>query len=305
MKVLTIIVTYNGMDWIDKCLKSIVGQSEVVVVDNNSSDDTVTYIETNFPSVKLLSQTTNYGFGIANNIGINYALQNEADAVFLLNQDAFAQTDCIKKLITAYQQNSYYGIISPIHLNGNGSAVDYSFLKIVSPFNASSLVSDLIVGCYSKDIYEIYFINAAAWFIPKDVFYKVGGFDPLFFLYGEDDNYCQRVLFHGFKIGIIPNAIIYHDSNNSNYQIGEAGSEKYFRQFLNSVYVKYANINTDNHKQLFNFKVYMLKKVIFKVIAFEIEKAKSLFEKYRKVDVSAIKKSVMRNKIKGSNYLEI
>jgi GT2 family glycosyltransferase len=305
MKVLTIIVTYNGMDWIDKCLKSIVGQSEVVVVDNNSSDDTVTYIETNFPSVKLLSQTTNYGFGIANNIGINYALQNEADAVFLLNQDAFAQTDCVKKLITAYQQNSHYGIISPIHLNGNGSAVDYSFLKIISPFNASSLVSDLIVGSYSKNIYEIYFINAAAWFIPKDVFYKVGGFDPLFFLYGEDDNYCQRVLFHGFKIGIIPNAMIYHDSNNSNYQMGEPGSEKYFRQFLNSVHIKYANINTDNHKQLFNFKIYILKKAISKALTFEIENAKSLFEKYRKVDVSAIKKSVMRNKIKGSNYLEI
>ncbi|WP_369765623.1 glycosyltransferase family 2 protein [Flavobacterium sp. WC2429] len=305
MKVFTIIVTYNGIHWIDKCLNSIVSQSEVLVVDNNSSDDTVTYIKTNFPSVKILPQTINYGFGIANNIGINYALQNEADAVFLLNQDAFAQTDCVKKLVIAYQQNSHYGIISPIHLNGKGSGVDHSFLKIISPFNASSLVSDLILGRYSKSIYEIYFINAAAWFIPKTVFYSVGGFDPLFFLYGEDDNYCQRVLFHGFKIGIIPDAMIYHDSNNSNYQIGEAGTEKYFRQFVNSVLVKYGDVNKNNYKKLKKFKMYIFKNIIINLTFFKIGKAILLFEKYKRVDISGIKKSVMKNKIKGSNYLEI
>lgn len=304
MKVFTIIVTYNGMKWIEKCLRSIVHQSEVVIIDNNSSDETVNYIKLNFPSVNILSQTLNLGFGIANNLGINYALQNGADAVFLLNQDAFAQPDCVKKLAEAYQNNTDYGIISPIHLNGDGSAVDYSFLRVTSP-NASNLISDLIVGNYSKSIYKMNFINAAAWFIPKHVFYKVGGFDPLFFLYGEDDNYCQRVLFHGFKIGIIPNATIFHDSNNSNYQIGIAGSEKYFRQFVNSINVKYANINTDKFKRIKKYKRFILKKAFKKIISFKLQEAKLYYEKYKKIDVVSIYKSVNANKISGSNYLEV
>jgi GT2 family glycosyltransferase len=305
MKVFTIIITYNGMKWIDQCLKSVVNQSEVVVVDNNSSDETANYIKENFTSVNILPQTINHGFGIANNIGINYALKNGADAVFLLNQDAFAQTDCVKNLIIASQQNQDYGILSPIHLNDDGSGVDYSFLKVTSPFHTSDLISDLIVRNFKKTIYEISFINAAAWLIPKEVFYKVGGFDPLFFLYGEDDNYCQRILYHGYKIGIIPNATIYHDSNNSNYQIGEAGSEKYFRQFVNNVNVKYANVNTMNYKQVNMFRYYILKKAFLNLISFKRAKAKLLFDKYKRVDVDSIQKSVIINKKKGSHYLEI
>ncbi|GIZ07449.1 glycosyltransferase family 2 protein [Flavobacterium sp. UMI-01] len=302
MKVFAIIVTYNGMKWIDKCLKSIVNQCEVVVVDNNSSDVTLKYIETNFPLVKILSQTKNHGFGIANNIGINYALQNGADAVFLLNQDAFAQTDCVKKLIGAYHQNPSYGIISPIHLNGDGSALDYTFQKITY---MSDLISDLILGKANDKIYMLNFVNAAAWFIPKKALFEVGGFDPLFFLYGEDDNYCQRMLYHGFKIGIIPNATIYHDSNNSNYLSGTSGSEKYFRQFLNSVYVKYADINTDNYKKLLKLKVYILRNVLMNLITFKIDEAILLFRKFKRLNSALIKKSVMINKKVGANYLEI
>ena len=304
MKIFTIIVTYNGMKWIDKCLLSIVNQSNVVVVDNLSSDNTVSYIRHNFPTVTILPQTSNLGFGGANNIGINYALNNLADAVFLLNQDAFAQPNCVNNLVVAYQNNTNYGILSPIHLNGDGSAVDYSFLKVTSPYYASNLISDLIVRHFSKDVYEINFVNAAAWFIPKEVFYSVGGFDPLFFLYGEDDNYCQRILFHGYKIGIIPNATVYHDSENNNYQAGIAGSEKYFRQFVNGVNVKYADINTNDFKKIKKFKLYVLKKAILYLFNFELDKAKLFYSNFKKIDINSIQKSVEINKKGGFNYFE-
>lgn len=185
--------------------------------------------------------------------------------------------DCITNLKKACIDNPEYGIISPIHLNGDGTAVDYSFLKVTSPFSASNLTSDLIVRKFSKSIYPLKFINAAAWFIPKRVFYEVGGFDPLFFLYGEDDNYCQRILYHGFKIGIIPNATVYHDSNNSNYQVGKIGTEKYFRQFLNNIYVKYADVNTENYQKLKKFKGYILKKSVIFLLSNRLDKSKLFF----------------------------
>ncbi|MFA9189976.1 glycosyltransferase family 2 protein [Flavobacterium sp. FZUC8N2.13] len=304
MKVFTIIITYNGMKWIDKCLNSIINQCEVVVVDNNSSDETVGYIKTNFSCVKVLVQSVNRGFGIANNIGISYALQNGADAVFLLNQDAFAQAACMKNLITAYQKNPDYGIISPIHLNGDGSKVDRSFLAFTHA-NASILISDLIVSKSLDEIYFTKFINAAAWFIPKKVFYKVGGFDPIFFLYGEDDNYCQRILFHGFKIGITPNSTVYHDSNNNNSQLGTVGTEKYFRQFINNIYVKYGNVNTDDYKQLLKFKMYLLKRSIQSLLVFDWVKSKVYVEKFKRIDIDKISHSVKLNRESKANYLEI
>jgi GT2 family glycosyltransferase len=304
-KVFTIIVTYNGMKWIDKCLKSVVYQSEVIVIDNNSTDDTLCFITERFPTVIVLPQTENLGFGLANNKGIDYAIKNGADAVFLLNQDAFAQTDCITNLKKAAQNNPEYGIISPIHLNGDGTEVDYTFLKVTSPFSASNLTSDLIVRKFSKSIYPLKFINAAAWFIPTEVFYKVGGFDPLFFLYGEDDNYCQRIIYHGFKIGIIPNATIFHDSTNSNYKVGEDGSEKYFRQFINNVYVKYADVNTEYYKKLNKLKRYVLKKAVIFLFGNRLDKSKLFFSNYKKINVLLVRKSILINRKKGSHYLDL
>lgn len=302
MKVFTVIVTYNGMTWIDSCLKHIINQSKVVLVDNNSSDETINHVKKNFPTVILLTQTQNFGFGQANNIGISYAINQGAEAVFLLNQDAYVQPACIENLIKEYKNNKDYGIISPIHFNGNRSALDYSFQKLAY---MSPLISDLVTRNFSKRIYDFKFINAAAWFIPKELFYKVGGFDPLFFMYGEDDNFTQRVLYHGFKIGVIPSAEIFHDTSNNNYELGAYGSEKYYRQFINSIYVKYANINTENYKRLRKFKSYMLKKWFVELMFFKKNKAKIYLEKFKMTNIRLIEKSVNNNKKSKPNYLDI
>lgn len=302
MKVFTIIVTYNGLKWIDKCISSGLEQSTVVIVDNNSSDGTSKIITEKFPEVVLLPQDKNRGFGIANNIGISYGLKNGADAVFLLNQDAYVGKDCLENLVKISKIKTDYGIISPLHFNGNGNALDYSFQKLAY---MSPLISDLITKQYSKDIYDFKFINAAAWFIPKDVFLKVGGFDPMFFMYGEDDNFSQRVLYHGFKVGVIPSAEIFHDTSNNNYELGTYGSEKYCRQFINSINVKYANINTDNYKRLWRFKLFLLKKGLIALLFFNISKAKVYLEKFQMVNVKVIKESVKNNKKLKPNYLDI
>lgn len=302
MKVYTIIVTYNAIRWIDKCLREATKQSEVVVVDNKSSDETVSYIADNFSTVKVMPQQKNLGFGLANNVGINYALKQGADAVLLLNQDAIIQQDCVSNLVKAYTSNREYGIISPVHLNGNGSALDFSFQKLAY---MSSLISDLITKNFTKEIYDFKFINAAAWFIPKEVLCIIGGFDPLFFMYGEDDNFSQRVKYHGFKIGVIPNATIFHDSSNSNYRLGTPGSEKYYRQFINTVYVKYANVNTDDNKKLRKLKCYLLKKAFLQLICFNIKMMNVNIKKYKMIDIKSIKNSVYNNRKIKANYLDI
>jgi GT2 family glycosyltransferase len=300
MKVFAVIVTYNGMKWIDKCLEHITKQCEVVVVDNNSNDQTVDFISKNYPKVWLLRQESNLGFGGANNVGISYAINKGGEAVFLLNQDVYVQQDCIENLIKAYSRNKEFGVISPIHFNGDGNALDYSFQKVTY---MSPLISDLITRNFSQKIYDFKFMNAAAWFIPKEVLSIVGGFDPLFFMYGEDDNYCQRILYHNFKIGVIPDAFIYHDSDNNNYVNGEPGTEKYYQQFLNKVLIKYANINTESYKSVGKLKLYLFRKAILSMVTFKVKKSKLFLNKLKKIQSKRIVKSVIDNRIAAPNYL--
>lgn len=218
-KVLVIIVTYNGMKWIKDCLNSVLNSSiktDISIFDNASTDNTPDYIKVNFPQITIISTGKNLGFGKANNLGLQKAINEGYDYAFLLNQDAYIETDTIKKLIQAQIDNPNFGIISPLHLNGKGDAIDQHFLNYISPSHCPSIISDAFLNNH-KQIYETQNANAAAWLISRACIEKVGGFDPIFPHYGEDDDYVNRALFHGFKIGIIPKAIILHDRICASY----------------------------------------------------------------------------------------
>lgn len=125
-KIIIVIVTYNGMLWLPRCLNSTKSYS-VIIVDNNSTDGTVNYVLTNFPDIILIQQKINIGFGQANNIGISYALEQGAKHFFLLNQDAYLEPGCIERLIKAQVRSPEYGILSPLQLNGQGDRLDQRF----------------------------------------------------------------------------------------------------------------------------------------------------------------------------------
>lgn len=213
MKVCAVVVTYNGATWIEKCLQSIVSVpaiNDVKVVDNGSSDSTVKIIEAKFPQVDLIRASQNLGFGQANNIAISKGLSQGADFFFLLNQDAWVIKDAVEHLVKIARTFPSFGILSPVHINPVNGDMDYNFTRYISPEHCKGLLSDLYTGTLSP-VYETDFVNAAAWLISRDCIERVGIFDPIFFHYGEDRNYCQRVLYHGLKIGICPAAVVAHD----------------------------------------------------------------------------------------------
>jgi len=130
MKVLVIIVSYNFESWIERCLGSLRLSRypvDTVVIDNGSKDRTIQRIKKDFPEVRLLPQTENLGFGKANNIGMKIALKEGYDFVFLLNQDAWIDSNTIGKLVELSQSHPQYGILSPVHLTGKGDKPDPGF----------------------------------------------------------------------------------------------------------------------------------------------------------------------------------
>jgi len=215
-KIFAIIVTYNGKQWYDQCFGSLRTSEipiNVVVIDNASSDDTVDYIKQNYPEVHLIVSDRNLGFGQANNKGMRYALDNGTDYVFLLNQDAWIEPNTIKELVDAHKKQPEYGVLSPIHLNAQKTTIEKGLIVYLSTtrHTPNELISDFYLGL-KKEIYDTNYVNAAAWLLPGKTLETVGGFDPLFYHYGEDDNYLSRVFYHGFKVGIVPKVTICHDT---------------------------------------------------------------------------------------------
>ena len=298
-----IIVTYNAMQWLSKTLSSIPAEFSVVIVDNNSSDKTLDFIKNNYPQITVLPQSENLGFGKANNLGISYALNKGAEYVFLLNQDAYLHPRTIEKLLDAHKLNPQLGIISPLHLNGNGDNLDVGFLNAITNSGLEHF-NDNFKAQKLNSIYELPFVNAAAWLLPKQTLEIVGGFDPIFFHYGEDDNYCQRILFQGLKIGVVTDAIINHDRENRTPKKVEMYSAQYFKIKEKDYKTRWSNILNEDCN--FTIKLWELQKrrikafLRFNFKAFlGVSKEIKLIKKHK----SAILDSRAINMTKGRHYL--
>lgn len=209
-----VIVTYNGAKWIQSCLQSLRDSTcsvSVIVVDNQSSDETVAIIRQHFTEVRVINAGRNLGFGQANNHGIKMALAEGADAVLLLNQDAWVQPQTIATLAGALEREREYGILSPLHLDGTGTALDSHFFTYFNQSHVRGWIESTLLHQPAPAVVSTSFVNAACWLLSSHCLLKVGPFDPFYFHYGEDMNFCQRTIFHGYKIGIHTSCSIHHD----------------------------------------------------------------------------------------------
>ena len=211
-RVLAVVVTYNAMRWADRCLGSLLRSSlkpAVLVVDNGSSDGTREHVRSAFPEVRLECRPENPGFGAANNIGLRMALEEGFDFVYLMNQDAWVEEDTLELLAAAHRPE--FGVLSPVQNTAEG-APDANFQR----WCGSSLrLAGVQPGKTSPDavpgIVEVPFVMAAHWLVSRGALRKVGGFSPAFRQYGEDDNYIDRLHWHGFSCGVVPAASAVHD----------------------------------------------------------------------------------------------
>lgn len=235
--ILVVIVTYNAMPWIEKSLNSCRASSvrvQVFIVDNGSTDGTQEYVIENYPEIVLYQSQKNLGFGRANNIGLQKALDESYDYVYLLNQDAWVFPDTLNNLINVHKKHPEYGVLSPMQLQANGLHFDEKFLHNVIS-TAQSGRERLEEGWYFNrlsEIYEVNFVMAAHWLISRKCIKTVGGFSPTFPHYGEDDNYLQRCRYWGMKVGIVPSAKAIHDREN---RIDSEEKSQYIARYIEAL----------------------------------------------------------------------
>lgn len=206
-KVLVIVVTYNGLHWLERCLRSVAGDpsaslgmtTDVYVWDNDSTDGSADYVAAHFPQAHLVRSAENLGFSKANNMGFEWAIKKGYDYVYLLNQDAWLAPGALEALVAASEAHPDYAVLSPLQCQDGYKAFDPQFSKLYPIPSAEQVI-------------EVKRVMAAHWLVPVGALKTVGPFEEeMFPFYGQDDDWCNRARYHGYKVGVVPGAKAVHD----------------------------------------------------------------------------------------------
>jgi N-acetylglucosaminyl-diphospho-decaprenol L-rhamnosyltransferase len=223
-----IVVSYNTREMTLDCLRVLYEnlgniEAQVQVVDNASSDGSATAIKAAFPAIELIENPENSGFGAANNLAMKQA---RGRFFLLLNSDAFVRPGAIQALVAALESLPDAAAIGPRLLNRDGS-LQRSCWRFPSPGQA--WIENLGVaallrersrwGDYRRWGHDseraVDFVIGACLLVRREVYEKIGGFDPAFWMYAEETDWQKRMHAAGYEIWFTPSAEVEHWSGAS------------------------------------------------------------------------------------------
>lgn len=235
-KVAVVILNWNGKKYLHDFLPSVLASTwpdlEVVVGDNGSSDGSVTYLQTRFPSITVVENNDNYGF----TGGYNRVLaQVEADYFILLNSDVEVEPGWIEPVITQMEDDERIAAAAPKvksyhqkdhfeHAGAAGGFID----KYGYPFCRGRIFFDIEPDKGQYEVPgEIFWASGATMFIKKKCWDEAGGFDESFFAHMEEIDLCWRLKNMGYKVVYCPQSQVYHVGG------GTLNAENPFKTYLN------------------------------------------------------------------------
>lgn len=220
-------------DCIQSLLKVIPSDSEIIVVDNGSEDDSLQIIENTFGStIKLISGERNLGFAGGNNLGAKAA---SGHYLIFLNSDTIIENDFITPCIKILEENQHIGIIAPRLKLADGNFQKAAYGRFPALWKLLTQQTKRELALSDGDYTEVDWVSGCALIIPRELFDKIGGWDENFFLYYEDVDLCRRVHEAGFTCAIAHEADIIHlggrsADNNSIKQYYYRSQDYYFKK---------------------------------------------------------------------------
>lgn len=226
-----IIVSYNVRHFLEQCLLSVRRAAtgittEVIVVDNASEDDTIFYLQPRFPEVQFIAAGANLGFAKACNLGYRQASGNY---ILYLNPDTLLAEDCLQKVFAFIQSTPDAGAVGVRMIDGSGRYLPeskrglpkaltsfYKLCGFTRLFPRSKVFARYYLGHLSPQQTNVVEVLAGAFMLlPRAVHEKVGGFDEVFFMYGEDIDLCYRILQAGYRNYYFAETTIIHFKGES------------------------------------------------------------------------------------------
>lgn len=229
-----VIPNWNGKHLLEKCLTSInnlvYDNFEVIIVDNGSSDDSIEYISSNFPKIRLVPLASNTGFAHAVNVGIKAC---KGEYIALLNNDTEVDRYWLSELVKPFLQSQEIGIVASKLLNFYDRArIDSAgdVLNIVGqayPIGGGEL--DCPVWNEGRFIFSA---TGGASAYRKSLLEEIGLFEEIFFMYFEDVDISYRAQRAGYKVWYQPSAVIYHIQKASSKKSRELLEYYLYRNFV-------------------------------------------------------------------------
>ena len=279
MKVAVIILNWNGKKLLEKFLPSVIKHSknaEIIIADNNSTDNSICFLESNYPEVRIIKNKGNYGYAK----GYNESLKKvDADIFVLLNSDVEVTENWINPIEEKFEKEKDLAIVQPKILNyNNKNKFDYAggsggFIdKYGYPYCRGRVLFNIEqdTGQYN-DEKEIDWASGACLFIRKKVYNLLEGLDEDFYLHMEEIDMCLRAKALGLKIKVVPSSIVYHMGGGT---LGKRDNKKVFYNFRNSLY----NIvkNYKDYKRILFFRIVILDSIAGILFLFKL-KFKNIF----------------------------
>ncbi|WP_040251693.1 glycosyltransferase family 2 protein [Psychroserpens mesophilus] len=200
MKLSVVILNYNVRYFLELCLKSVEASlvhidAEIIVVDNQSSDDSCLMVKTMFPKVKLIENKDNFGFSKGNNIAVAEAI---GEYVCILNPDTVVAENTFEDLLQFADQQSNLGILGCRLIDGQGRFLPESKRNVPRPLIAIKKMLGFSKSYYTSDLNEKSIGNASVFvgafmLMKRDIYNQVQGFDEDYFMYGEDIDLSYKV----------------------------------------------------------------------------------------------------------------
>jgi GT2 family glycosyltransferase len=214
MHVAVVIPMWNQLELTLRCLRSVaeLAPAWTIVVDNASQPDPRTALENVLPSIEVLRQPGNLGFAGGCNAGIRRALDLGADAVLLLNNDAVAEPEMLKRLAAELEADARLGAV------GAKTLTDEESPRIHCAFATLTFHAPLIrlEGWLEPDVAklsearDVDSVSGGAMLMRRQALADVGLLDETFFAYHEDVDWCARARARGWRIRYVPAALVYH-----------------------------------------------------------------------------------------------
>ena len=266
-----IIISYNSKEYVIDCIKSIIYTCydfipEIIIVDNNSSDNTVEVVENLFPDVVLVKNEENYGYAKAINIGVENA---KGDYLILSNADVIYRKNSIQTLVSHIVANTC-SICGPQQIFPDGkfqrSFGYFPSIKraIYDVFGITKYVQNNKRREFEKGIqkpYKVEYIDGAILCANKNTFYNLNRFDEDYFFYSEEVDFCYKAQMKGIDCCIVPRSIVVHHRGGSQEKQGM--SYKSIEMLING-----EKMFLKKHKSEFESNAYFtLELIYFKLLA--------------------------------------
>ena len=269
MTLSVIIVNYNVKHFLEQCLCSVQKATagllaEVLVIDNNSADHSIEYLEPAFPGVKFITNKENFGFAKACNQGLKIA---SGKYILFLNPDCIVPEDCFLKCIDFLETHPDAGALGIKMIDGSGRFLKESKRAFPSPLTSLYKLFGLSKIFPRSEIFSKYHLGhldenknseadvlaGAFMMIKKKVLETTGGFDEVFFMYGEDVDLSYRIQKAGYKNYYFAESTIIHFKGESTRK----GSMNYVRMFYNAMSIFVRKHYSSGRAGIFNFLIHI------------------------------------------------